>query len=119
MAGSPDVTITITGQNFTPATTVRWNNNNLATTIVSNTQVQAVIPAADLTAPASEPLLVENGPGEGTSSLLAFSVLPSLGTGMQFTTLNMAGSDLVWNAANNLLYVAVNNTDSSIPRHSL
>ena len=116
VAGSPDVTITITGQNFTPATTVRWNNNNLATTIVSNTQVQAVIPAADLTAPASEPLLVENGPGEGTSSLLAFSVLPSLGTGMQFTTLNMAGSDLVWNAANNLLYVAVNNTDSLHPQ---
>jgi hypothetical protein len=116
VAGSPDVTITITGQNFTTATTVSWNNNNLATTIVSNTQVQAVIPAAALTAPASEPLYVENGPGEGTSNLLAFSVLPNLGTGMQFTTLNLAGSDLVWNAANNLLYVAVNNTDSLHPQ---
>ncbi len=116
VAGSPDVTITITGQNFTAATTVSWNNNNLATTVVSNTQVQAVIPAAALTAPASEPLFVENGPGEGTSSLLAFSVLPNLGTGMQFTTLNVAGSDLVWNAANNLMYVAVNNTDSLHPQ---
>jgi hypothetical protein len=116
VAGSPDVTITITGQNFTPATTVSWNNNNLATTVVSNTQVQAVIPAAALTAPTSEPLYVENGPGEGTSNLLAFSVLPNLGAGMQFTTLNLAGSDLVWNAANNLLYVAVNNTDSLHPQ---
>jgi hypothetical protein len=50
VAGSPDVTLTLTGQNFTPATSVSWLNNTLATTFVSNTEVQAVIPAAAITA---------------------------------------------------------------------
>jgi IPT/TIG domain len=116
VAGSPDVTLTLTGQNFTPATSVSWLNNVLATTFVSNTEVQAVIPAAAITAPVAAPLYVSNSPGEGISNILAFSVLPSLGTGMQLTALNLSGSDLVWNAAAQKLYVAVVNTDSLRPQ---
>jgi hypothetical protein len=116
VAGSPDVTITLTGQNFTPATTVSWNNNNLATTVVNNTEVQATIPAAALSRPVAAPLYVENSPGEGISNVLAFSVLPNLGTGMQLTALNLSGTDLAWNANNNLLYVAVINNDSLRPQ---
>jgi hypothetical protein len=115
VAGSPDVTITLTGENFTPATMVRWNNNNLATTMVSDTEIQAVIPAAAVATPASAPLLVDNS-GDGITSILAFSVLPALGADLQLTTLNLSGNDLAWNAAANRLYVAVTNTDSIRPQ---
>jgi hypothetical protein len=116
VAGSPDVTITLTGQNFTAATAVNWLGNNLASTLVSNTEVQAVIPSAALTAPTEAPLYIQNGPGEGISNVLAFSVLPQPPAGMQLTELNMAARDLVWNASNNLLYVAVAKTDSLRPQ---
>lgn len=116
VAGSPDTTITLSGQNFTPATTVSWNNNNLATTFVNNTEVQATIPAAALSMPIAAPLYVQNSPGEGISNILAFSVLPNLGAGMQLTALNLSGADLAWNATNNLLYVAVTNDDSIHPQ---
>lgn len=115
VAGSPDVTLTLTGANFTAATLVRWNGNYLATSVVSDTEVQAVIPAAALATPTSAPLLVDNS-GDGLSGLLAFSVLPDLGTGLQLTTLNLSGNDLVWNAAANRLYVAVTNTDTIRPQ---
>ena len=116
VAGSPDVTITLTGQNFTAATIVNWRGNNLATTVLNNTQVQAVIPAADLASPTAGPLLVQNSPGEGLSNVLAFSVLPNLGTGVQLAALNLSGIDLAWNAASQRLYVAVLNNDSIHPQ---
>jgi hypothetical protein len=116
VAGSPDTTITLTGQNLTPATTVTWNNNILTTTFVNNTEVQATIPAAALSAPTAAPLDVENSPGEGIANVLAFSVLPNVGPGMQLTALNLSGSDLAWNASNSVLYVAVTSDDSIHPQ---
>jgi hypothetical protein len=116
VAGSPDVALTLTGQNFTPATSVSWSNYTLATTYVSNTQVQVVIPAADLTTAIAAPLYVSNSPGEGISNILEFSVLPNLGSGVQLTALNLSGSDLVWNAANQMLYAAITSGDSLRPQ---
>ena len=116
VAGSPNTTITLTGHNLTQATTVTWNNNSLTTTFVSDTEVQATIPAAALSSPTAAPLYVENSPGEGIANVLAFSVLPDIGSGMQLTALNLSGSDLAWNASNNVLYVAVTNNDSIHPQ---
>jgi hypothetical protein len=115
VAGSPDVTITLTGQNFTPATTVNWRDLSLATTVISNTEVQAVIPAAALSSATAAPLYVQNSPGEGISNPVAFSVLPQLEAGTQLAVLNLSGVDLAWNASNNLLYVAVANTNPTHP----
>jgi IPT/TIG domain len=115
VAGSQDVLITLSGQNFTPATTVNWRDNSLATKFVDNTQVQAVIPAAALNEAASAPLYVQNSPGEGISNLVVFSVLPQLGGGLQLAALNISGTDLAWNATSNELYVAVANTDATHP----
>ena len=71
-----------------------------------------MIPAADLTTAIAAPLYVSNSPGEGISNILEFSVLPNLGSGVQLTALNLSGSDLVWNAANQKLYAAANAGDS-------
>ncbi len=116
VAGSPDVTIQLTGHNFTQSTIVTWNNNILAATVLSDTEVQVTIPAAALTKPAAALMYAANSLGEGISNALAFSVLPDLGTGMQLTALNLSGTDLAWNAATNHLYVAVSDTDSLYPQ---
>ncbi|MEO7719313.1 MAG: IPT/TIG domain-containing protein, partial [Capsulimonas sp.] len=49
-AGTPDLSVTITGLNFTNASTVQWNDTSLTTTFVSATSLKAVIPAASLAA---------------------------------------------------------------------
>ncbi len=42
----PDLTITVNGTGFVPTSKVRWGSATLATTYVSSTQVQAIIPSA-------------------------------------------------------------------------
>jgi alpha-tubulin suppressor-like RCC1 family protein len=46
--GSPDLTITVTGVEFTNDTQVTWNGAALATTFVSSSTLTATVPAADL-----------------------------------------------------------------------
>jgi hypothetical protein len=66
-AGSPDLTLTVSGANFVAAnrdnSVVAWSVNGsyktLATTFVSKTQLTAVIPAAFLTTPATASVWVQ------------------------------------------------------------
>jgi IPT/TIG domain len=78
-AGSPDVTITINGLNFGHfghvSSTAFWTTNGnlhdtgvwLQTTIVSSSQLTAVIPAQLLQSPTSVQILVMNGDVMGMS----------------------------------------------------
>ncbi len=47
--GSSAITLTVTGTNFVSGATVDWNGAALTTTYSSSTQLQATIPASDLT----------------------------------------------------------------------
>jgi len=97
-AGSPDVTITINGSNFGHFghfvwSTAFWTTNGnlhdtgtwLQTTIVSSSQLTAVIPAKLLQSPTSVHIVVVNGDvmgmsdgyfGYPTSNLVTFAVIP-------------------------------------------
>lgn len=79
-AGSPDLTLTITGSNgqqFENAThnrsqafwSVNGSENLLATTFVSSTTLSAVVPAALLSNPVTAQVLVETGDPEGSLPL--------------------------------------------------
>jgi len=65
-AGSPDLPITIVGENFdaVPHLRVGWavfqERHHFSSTLVSSTQVVAVIPAALLAAPASASIFLES-----------------------------------------------------------
>jgi hypothetical protein len=74
IAGSGDITITITGSGFLPQleilnyTFVAWSADTvLLTRYVSDTQLTAVIPASLLKDPATVQLLVVNGSSMGWS----------------------------------------------------
>ena len=110
-AGSPDTVVTISGEGFSPSTEVTWNSNVQESTYVSATEMQVTLPAAALASPVAGPIIAANDPNEALSNSLGFTVTPNLGTGMQFTALNLAGSDLVWDSATGLLYESVTAQD--------
>jgi hypothetical protein len=81
-AGSPAITLTVTGTNLLPCSSVQWVNASnatslLNTTYVSATQLSATVPAADFLALGTAQVQVGTiQPGGGTSGQLAFTIVP-------------------------------------------
>ncbi len=74
-AGGMDFTLTALGSDFVLASVVRWNGSDRSTTFVSSNELQAAIPASDLTAAGTLDVTVFNpSPGGGTSNSLAFTI---------------------------------------------
>ena len=88
---------TLTGTGFTANTTVALNGQTLASTVVSSTQITTTFPASALATPGNQSVTVTTpAPGGGTSGA------------QQYTTfLSIANNDLVYNAADGLLYASV------------
>jgi hypothetical protein len=102
-AGGPGFTLTITGSGFAPASQVSFNLNNVSTTYISTTQLQAAIPASAI-ALAGDPVVIVTNPGLGISLLATFVVNnpppgagtvspPSLPAGNAALTLNVTGTN--------------------------
>jgi hypothetical protein len=74
-AGGGAVALTVNGTNFVPASIVTWNGAPLSTVFVGATQVNATVPAADLTTYGLRNVTVTNPtPGGGNSNALTFAV---------------------------------------------
>ncbi len=73
--GASGATITATGSNFVPVSTIDWNGTPLSTSYVSATQLSASVPASDLATAASIAVTVATpAPGGGTTSAITFAV---------------------------------------------
>jgi hypothetical protein len=73
--GASGATITATGSNFVPISTIDWNGAPLSTSYVSATQLSASVPASDLATAASIAVTVATpAPGGGTTSAITFAV---------------------------------------------
>ena len=73
--GSGDLTLTVSGSGFVPASTVNWDGAMLETTYVSASQLTALIPASDLTTAGSAGVTVVNPmPGGGNSNAATFTI---------------------------------------------
>lgn len=81
--GSTDTPVTILGSNFGVGSTVLWNGAALAgATIISSTQINVTIPAADLAAAGTPNVTVQNpasaaGAAPVTSNAVQFTIIPS------------------------------------------
>jgi IPT/TIG domain len=74
-AGSPDLEVLVKGKGFVADSAVLWNSVPVATAYLSNSQLMALIPAADLAASGSADVSVMNpAPGGGTSSTSTFTI---------------------------------------------
>lgn len=106
--GAGGTVITITGRDFVGQPTVEWNGNALVTTAVSNTELQATVPASDLTAAGQASVTVMNpSPVGGSSNSLPFSINPPAAAGNQIAVYAVGGNDLVWNFQAQKIYVSV------------
>jgi hypothetical protein len=73
--GSSGFTLTVNGAGFVAGAVVNWNGSPRSTTVVSSSQVTAMINDADLTKTGTAAVTVVNpGPGGGSSNPATFSV---------------------------------------------
>ena len=109
-AGAGNTTLDIKGTNFVPSAVVTWNGAALAASFVSNGELTAVLPAADLTTNSQNSVAVQNpAPGGGLSTGIAFAVddpVPTIASvspasvtaGAGTTTLDVKGTNFVSNS---------------------
>ena len=79
VVGTGDLTLNVFGSNFGQGSVVQWNATALSTTVVSSTQLQATIPAANLAAVAQINITVANpGTPPVVSNGVTFNVIPDI-----------------------------------------
>ena len=107
-AGSPGFILTLNGSNFIPASIIEWNGVALSTNYLSDTQLEAQIPASDLIDPGVADVFVLNpAPGGGVSTPLMFAI------NYEPMVVNQLANDLVWDATHQLIYLSVPSMASS------
>jgi hypothetical protein len=116
-----DVTVTITGTNFTPHSLACWNCDpnqpvTNATHYVSSTQLTVTIPASVLQTLQPLPISVYDPDSKLLSSnSLTFTVSPATSGSTKVTAMNLAGLDIAWDAKSALLYVGTAEDDAAYP----
>ncbi len=101
-AGSGAFLLTLTGSNFIPASTIQWNGSALATSFLSETQLEAQISATNVaTSGFAEVTVMNPAPGGGESEPAVFSITYAP------TVVDQAANDLVWDSTNQLIYLSV------------
>ncbi len=79
IAGGPSFTMTVDGTNFVSGTIVQWNGSDRVSSVVSSTEVNATILAADIATAGTASVTVNNPPpGGGTSNAIDFDIYPTL-----------------------------------------
>ncbi|PYN77918.1 MAG: hypothetical protein DMD97_07020 [Candidatus Rokuibacteriota bacterium] len=93
-AGALGITLTVTGANFVPGSTISWNGASRPTTFVSSTVLRTVIAAGDAALVGVLPITVLTpSPGGGSSNILTFTVLDPVTSG--FTDAPLAVGNVV------------------------
>jgi len=137
--GRAAFTLTVNGSGFNSSSVVQWNEGDRTTTYVSDTQLTASIPAADIATAGTVHVTVSNpSPGGGTSTVRTFtisdapppkitSITPTtLKPGGAAFTLTVTGSGFVsdsvvqWNAANRTTtFVSSTQLKAAIPAEDI
>jgi hypothetical protein len=98
--------MTLTGSDFATGAIAYFGGDPLATTVVSDTQLTAEVPASDLTAISRVPVTVQNS-ASSASNPIPFWV----GITVFYGEVN----DLVWDDARNVLYISIPGTSTLHP----
>ncbi len=104
-AGSADIIFTVYGSNFIPTSVIQWNGAALTTSYLSDSYLEAQVPASNLSNPGVAQVVVVNpGPGGGSSTSLQFAI-----NGFSYTPLvvSQLANDMVWDPVNQVIYLSV------------
>jgi hypothetical protein len=103
-AGSADIIFTVYGSNFIPTSVIQWNGAALTTSYLSDSYLEAQVPASNLSNPGvAEVVVVNPGPGGGSSTSLQFDI-----NGFSYTPLvvGQLANDMVWDPVNQVIYLS-------------
>lgn len=104
-AGSADIIFTVYGSNFIPTSVIQWNGVALTTSYLSESYLEAQVPASNLSNPGvAEVVVVNPGPGGGTSTSLLFGI-----NGFNYAPMvvSQLANDMVWDPTNQVIYLSV------------
>jgi hypothetical protein len=104
-AGSAGITFIVYGSNFIPTSVIQWNGTMLTTSYLSDSYLEAQVAASSLSNPGvAEVVVVNPGPGGGTSTSLQFAI-----NGFSYTPLvvSQLANDMVWDPVNQMIYLSV------------
>jgi hypothetical protein len=104
--GGPAFTMTLNGSNFAPGCVAYFGSDALATTVVSETQLTAQVPASELTAVAEIPVTAKNAQSQ-SSNPIPFLIGMNIFFG--------ATNDVVWDSARTILYISQPGTSTKNP----
>ena len=105
------MTLTVSGSNFAPSSTVSWNGTALPTTFVSSAQLSATIAASLITQMGSAEIAVVTGsPGGGTSGALTFSI---------FRSVDLDTNDVIFDPFTRKLYASIPSTAHQVTGNSI
>ncbi len=79
-AGGPAFTLTVSGENFTSASKVKWGSSSLTTTYVSATELTAAVPASLIATSGTAAITVGNSSGASAAIMITINL------GLQITT---------------------------------
>jgi hypothetical protein len=123
--GSGDVTVSLTGNNFTPFSSVCINNGcsasslpSLSTTFVNSKQLNFIIPSSALSTPALLPMMVYDSlSGLFSTNSLTFAVnsAPGGSETSQVTAVGLDGLSMTYDSHSALLYIGTADYDSIHP----
>jgi DNA-binding beta-propeller fold protein YncE len=120
-SGSQNVTIAISGTNFTKGSTACWNCSYiqlqfLPTSYVSSKQLTVTIPGSLMATPGPLPISIfDSGSKLFSTNSLAFTVAAPSSGSTQVTALNLAGLAMAWDPDTALLYVGTADYDGAYP----
>ena len=117
-AGSPALTLTVTGTDFVSSSTVLWEGNALPTTYKSATSLTAQV-SADYLKNAGDPAVEVSSPapGGGTSNGLTFTIHATTTPGA--TVVSLLADDLAWDPVNQVIYLALPSVDGTTNGNSI
>lgn len=111
-SGASATTITLTGINFIPTTTVTMNDAPVSSTFVNSTSLTTQVSASALQSPGTIAITITNPqPGGGSSGPKILQVQQAPTPGL--TTVNLLANDLAWDPINKVIYLSLPSTDGS------
>jgi len=116
IAGGADFTLNISGMNFTPGSTAKWDEITLATTYSSATELTAVVPASLIASAGTANVTVSIA--DETSSAIAFTVLPPPDSNSSLSPAVAAAGSAIPQSINNASLTSTSNATPITPDYN-
>src|SRR5579864_5904733 len=111
IAGGPSFTITVNGTNFLNNSVLQFNSTALATSFISSTQLQATVPAGEITFTGVAQVAVANPAASGgNSASSSFLIGTNQINGNTLAVFNQPANDIAFDPLRQVLYLTVPST---------